>query len=95
MNFKDDLALKRHLKIHTDEQLNMLGLRRVDLDFVRYDKDDKKARLNPRSEIDEDNVLEEEQVEKLQMNDVSSEMWMVSKAALRNTTTSALKLVKR
>ena len=69
--FEDDLALKRHLKIHTDEQLNMLGLRRVDLDFVRYDKNDKKARLNPRSGIDEGDGLEDEQVEKLQMNDVS------------------------
>ena len=38
---------------------------------MRYDKNDKKARLNPRSEINEDDELEEEQVEKLQMNDVS------------------------
>ena len=50
--FGDDMALKQNLKKHDDEELHMLCLRRVDLDFVTI-VTKKKTGLNLRSGNDE------------------------------------------
>ena len=56
--FGDDMALKQHLKKHDDEELHMLGLRRVDLDFVTI-VTQKKTGLNLRSGNDESEEQED------------------------------------
>ena len=56
--FTDDMALKQHLKKHSDEELHMLGLRRVDLDFVTI-VTQKKTGLNLRSGNDESEEQED------------------------------------
>ena len=56
--FTDDMALKQHLKKHSDEELHMLGLRRFDLDFVTI-MTKKKTGLNLRSGNDESEEQED------------------------------------
>ena len=56
--FTDDMALKQHLKKHKDEELHMLGLRRVDLDFVTI-VTQKKTGLIFRSRKDESEEQED------------------------------------
>jgi hypothetical protein len=56
--FTDDMALRQHLKKHKDEELHLLGLRRVDLDFVTI-VTQKKTGLNLRSGNDESEEQED------------------------------------